>query len=344
MFNFTVNRVLGMTVVLAVSAGAGWAQEKVVLKVADIFPNTHYIANQGAQVWMEKATELSGGRIEFEYYPAQQLGKAKDILSLVQSGVTDIGGVAPAYVPETLPLSAVGELPGMFDTACEGSAAFASLATNGGFLDEQEFSSNNVRVLLSNMLAPYTVHTSGSVISSYEDLEGLKIYASGNAKQKTLAALGAAAVQMSAAESYQSLERGTIDGVMLGYIALPPYGLDELVKNGISGVNLGSTTMTYVINEDVWTELDPDIQDALTEAGKIAGEVLCSYSDTENGKVKAALEGKGGNFHALEGEEAETVLGKIAPVIDEWSQELEAQGKPGQQAVTAFRDAVSAQN
>lgn len=39
------------------------------------------------------------------------MGKAKDLLSLTQSGVLDIGYVGPSYVSDKLPLFSVGELP-----------------------------------------------------------------------------------------------------------------------------------------------------------------------------------------------------------------------------------------
>jgi TRAP-type C4-dicarboxylate transport system substrate-binding protein len=67
---------------------------------------------QGGKFFMDRATALSNGRIKFEWYPAEQLGKAKDLLALVQTGVADMADVVPGYVPDKLPLSGVAELPG----------------------------------------------------------------------------------------------------------------------------------------------------------------------------------------------------------------------------------------
>jgi hypothetical protein len=46
------------------------------------------------------------------HYPAQQLGKATDMLKLTQTGVADIGYVAPAYASDKMPVSEVAILPG----------------------------------------------------------------------------------------------------------------------------------------------------------------------------------------------------------------------------------------
>jgi TRAP-type C4-dicarboxylate transport system substrate-binding protein len=78
---------------------------------------------------MAESTRLSGGAVEFEYYPGEQLGKANDILSLTQTGVIDVGYVATSYISEKLPLSSVAELPGSVKTACEGTRAYWALAT-----------------------------------------------------------------------------------------------------------------------------------------------------------------------------------------------------------------------
>lgn len=333
--------VLGTGFLGCLVSSAAIAEDKVIFKVADIFPTTHYILLEGTQKWMDKAVELSNGRIEFQYFPAQQLGKAKDIMSLTSAGVTDIGVIIPAYVPEKLPLSAAGELPGMFNTACSGSQALADLTKPGGILYEQEFKPQGFHVLYTNMLAPYTVMTSEKELNSYKDLAGLKLYASGDAKHETLTKLGATPIRLSGPEIFEAVQRGTLDGAMLAYIGLPPYSLDELMKYGLTGVNLGSTTVTYGMTSEKWNSLDKEIQDALTEAATFAGNALCSYSDKMNSEALEALKGGGAKIHVIEGEEAAALKMELEPVITNWTSVLEERGKPAKEVIEQFRSAVS---
>ncbi len=333
--------VLGTGFLGCLASSAAIAEDKVIFKVADIFPTTHYILLEGTQKWMDKAVELSNGRIEFQYFPAQQLGKAKDIMSLTSAGVADIGVIIPAYVPEKLPLSAAGELPGMFNTACSGSQALAELTKPGGILYEQEFKPQGFHVLYTNMLAPYTVMTSEKELNSYKDLAGLKLYASGDAKHETLTKLGATPIRLSGPEIFEAVQRGTLDGAMLAYIGLPPYSLDELMKYGLTGVNLGSTTVTYGMTSKKWNSLDKEIQDALTEAAAFAGNALCSYSDRMNSEALEALKGGGAKIHVIEGEEAAALNKELEPVITNWTSVLEERGKPAKEVIEQFRSAVS---
>jgi len=61
--------------------------------------------------WMDEVTRRTNGAVVFQHYPNQQLGKAADLLRLTQTGVVDIGYIAPSYVSDKMPVSEVAQLP-----------------------------------------------------------------------------------------------------------------------------------------------------------------------------------------------------------------------------------------
>jgi TRAP-type C4-dicarboxylate transport system substrate-binding protein len=316
------------------------AQEAVTLKVADYLPAGHFVATQGLQVFLSKATELSGGKLKFQYFPAQQLGRAEDLLSLTQSGVADIAFIAPSFVPDRLPLSVVDELPGMYETSCAGTHAFQTLTLPGGLLDTLEFKPNGVRVLFSVALSPYTVQTSHRKVATLDDMAGLKIYTAGGAKEATLRALGAVPVRMAAPEAYQAVQRGTVDGVLLSFLSLRPYDLNSLVKYAFVGVDLGSAGPIYAISERIWSKLTPDLQAALTEAGRTASAHLCAYSDQNEAAELTKLETEGMLVTRLSDSEKARFGPPLLSVQDAWAQSLEQRGKPAKSVLSAFKAAV----
>src|SRR5690606_33966805 len=174
----------------------------------------HYTVTNGAQPFMDKATELSQGRIEFQYFPAEQLGKAKDLLTLVKSGAADIVDISPSYISDKFALSSVAELPAMFNPACEGTYAYAELAGEGGILAEREFKPNRIRVLASIAYAPYKVATVGRKVETVKDFSGLKLRTAGGAMDLTASQLGAVSVRMPGPDILPSLSRRTLDGVL----------------------------------------------------------------------------------------------------------------------------------
>jgi TRAP-type C4-dicarboxylate transport system substrate-binding protein len=143
----------GAFVALVMWAGVA-KSETLTLRVADSFPVGHYVAEYATKYWMREVERLSEKGVVFEYYPAEQLGKAKDMLSLVQSGVADIGYIAPSYITDKLPLSAVAELPLNFSSSCAGTKAFWKLAQSGGELSTRELKPLGVRTLFVLVLPP----------------------------------------------------------------------------------------------------------------------------------------------------------------------------------------------
>jgi TRAP-type C4-dicarboxylate transport system substrate-binding protein len=135
-------------------------------------------------------------------------------LSLTLSGVVDIGYVAPAFVSEKLPLSAVAELPLNFATSCEGTEAYYKLAKNG-IIAKQEFEPAGVRALFTFVVPPYQVFLRKKLELGAGSLTGLKIRTTGSAKELMLRAMGAVPVQIASPDVYQALSRGTIDGMLL---------------------------------------------------------------------------------------------------------------------------------
>src|SRR3546814_6004609 len=86
-------------------------------------------------------------------------------------------------------------------------------------------------------------------------MEGLKLRTAGGAMDATARAFGAVPVRMAAPEIYESLSRGTIDGMLLPYASVLSYDLAGLTKFATTKENFGSAVLTYVMSEAKWKKL-----------------------------------------------------------------------------------------
>jgi len=68
------------------------------LKLADNLPLTENNSINAIQPWIKRVEQLSGGKVKIQHFPAEQLGKAKDMITIAQTGIADISLPAPAYV------------------------------------------------------------------------------------------------------------------------------------------------------------------------------------------------------------------------------------------------------
>ncbi len=282
-----------------------------------------------------KANPAAKG-IEFEYYPAEQLGKAKDFLSLVQSGVIDIAYVAPGFVSDKMPLSVVAELPLEFSGSCQATMAYWNLAKPGGLLDKKEFAPNGVRLLFTIVLPPYQIITR-KPFSNLKEIEGMKIRASGSAKELVIKKLKAIPVLMPTPDVYESLSRGTIDGVLFPFNSLAPYEIHKLSKTGTIGENFGTFVANWVISEKRFQSLPPGVQQDLTAMGEQLTKAACTQVEKDEAgdieKVKAA----GVKLTPLSAADKATVATVMHDVAKDWADSLDKRGKSGTEVLNAFK-------
>jgi TRAP-type C4-dicarboxylate transport system substrate-binding protein len=331
-------RLVYAVLILASTVLAARAQDRVTLRVADVYPVGHYIAEAMVKPWMAQVKAKLGDRIDLQYFPAEQLGKGRELLKFTQSGVVDIGLVIPAFVPDQLPLSAVGELPGAFASACQGTTAFWSLA-HEGILAEKEFGPSGVRVLIATVLPPYQIF-SRRPLTGLASFEGQKLYSTGGAKDLTLRKLSAVPTRMTTAEVYQSMSRGTIDGGVMSYATALAYRLQGIVKYATTEENFGSGVITYVISQERWAKLPADVQKAMSEAGDAVTKEACVNFDHGVDADIAALGKEGVEMVRLPQADHDKIAKEMATIGDDWAAELEGRGKPGKAVLEAFRAAL----
>ena len=317
---------------LIASTALAQAADPVKLRVADSFPKGHYLVKLVLEPWMEQVSKRTNGAVSFEHYPAQQLGKATDMLKLTQTGVADIGYVAPAYASDKMPVSEVAMLPGAFAHSCQGTLAYWKLAKSG-VIAEQDYAGNNIRLLLAVSLPQYRIFTVKQPVKDVADVTGLKLRSTGGAQDLTLRAIGAVPVRMAAPDAYESLSRGTMDGLLFPLESVVAYGADKLVKHATDGLGFGSFIVSYSISEASWKKLTPEIQKAMVD---VANEIIpsaCQEIQKADETTKQKLEAAGVRFEAVQpGKFKELMKG----VNKTWAEGLDARGKRGSDALREF--------
>ena len=304
----------------------------IKLKVADSVPTSNFISTDGISFFMDRVEELTEGKVEFEYYPAEQLGTAGSLLELTASKTTDIGYTT--YASEKLPLTDVGSLPGGFSSSAEGTEIFWKLVDE--FLLEEEYLKNGVRPLWTVALPSYQLVTGEKKIETIDDIKGLKLRATGT-MELTMDDLGAAPVSMAAPEVFTALERGTLDGAIFPVTSYEPYQLNQIADYSTSNANLGSFMVVYSINEDVYQDLPEDVKEAMAVAGQDTMEHFSGFLDT---KIPELLEEFSADMEIYELDQStlDALDVELAETWNRWAEGLEKRGLPGKEVVEKFRE------
>jgi TRAP-type C4-dicarboxylate transport system substrate-binding protein len=307
-------------------------------RVADVYPVNHTVSNSTIKVFMDEVLKKLGDKATFEYYPAEQLGKGKDLLSLTQTGVVDIGLIVPSYVSDKMPLSAVDELPGSYKSSCQATLAMYELVTRG-VLAKAEFGANGLHVLIAHSFAPFQAFSS-KPFEGLKSFEGQKLRTLGQVTDMTIKAMGAVPIRIAAPDINQALNRGTIDGGLMGIATAVSYDLTPYLKSATYGESLGGAFVAYAMSESKWKALPADVQQAMTDAGYDATRNGCAFADKSVDDEFEKLRKAGVAIVQFSPEDRATLSKRTADIAKEWSTQLDQRGKPGSEVLDAFEGAL----
>src|SRR5699024_10902003 len=156
-------------------------------------------------------------------YPSGQIGKAQDYLELIETGVIDIGYYASSYFPSNMPLtSGLGGLPGLYETAQQGSSALYEVTLQEPILS-MDFLDNGVRPLTIMTPPIYEIFSKDKPLKLPEDLHGYKVRGAGGNMDKALQFTGSSPTSIPAPDLYEAFERGTVDVLMFSYSSMSGY-------------------------------------------------------------------------------------------------------------------------
>lgn len=297
----------------------------VTLRFAHLWPPVAGAHKNLMQVWADTVTKESNGSIKVEVYPSGTLAKPPAQYEAVKSRIADLTATVQGYSANRFPLTQVVELPGIVKNAEHGSCIIQTLYDEGLIASEYE----DTRPIFMFTHGPGHIHTRDTEIKKPEDFAGLKIRRPTTVVSKILEGLGAKPVGMPAPESYQSMQRGVIDGVALPWEGALSFRLNELSKQHTE-IGLYSLSFIVTMNKSVYEGLTPaqkqviDNNSGLAWAKK-AGVVF----DANDVKGRAQAVAAGHNIVTIEGGENNPAW---KPILDQATEsylaELEDKGLP----------------
>ncbi|MCR8549256.1 TRAP transporter substrate-binding protein DctP [Salipiger sp. P9] len=328
--------IAALVTAVGLSGGAAQAQDSIELKVATFLPTTHFQQQQGTMPFMETLTELTDGRVKFSYFPAEQGGKAGQMFDLLKAGVFDIVEFGSGYVGiEQLPLLSILEVPGMVSSSCQGGAALRELASPGGVIYESGFKPAGMRPISYFIYPPYGIMSRVS-ITSLDDLKGKKMRTAGAINELSAIKSGGVSVKATAGELYEALSRGTVDATMYSFLATKGFGYEEVAPYGVTGYSFGTPGSIMVMNERSYQNLPPEIQEAVLEAGRMATENFCTYTDANEAARIEELKAGGMTFYTWTDEQKAALDAIFQGVGQEWAANQDKRGIPATQALEDF--------
>jgi TRAP-type C4-dicarboxylate transport system substrate-binding protein len=180
-----------------------------------------------------------------------------NMYSRVMNDVVQIGWSCQAFVAGHFPRSDILSLPFLFSSSEIASAAFYRLYKTGAL--DAEF--DEARPIMLTATPQANLHTA-KALRAPDALAGLKLAAQARYVNQVIVLLSAAPVSMPVTDMYQALQRGTIDGVVTGWSAFPPYKPQEVTTYHVD-TTLGATPCMFFMAKKKYAALATQARDVL---------------------------------------------------------------------------------
>lgn len=291
--------------VLAAPLGARAAD---TLKFANPGAPQGDVSTQILQPWVAKVNNDAAGSFRVQLFSGPALGAFPQIYDRVLNNVADIAFALLGPISRQFPRTSVASLPFETPNAAIGTVALWHVYERGLLGDEW----NQVKPL-TLMVFPNVVIHAKKPIKTLADVGGLKLSVQSQLLSETIHQLGAAPITLAVTDLYESLNRGVIDGAVIGWPATRSYRLAEvtnyhleapiggevtfIMMNKKSYEKLGDKGRAIIDKESgaPWATaigkiLDGDDRAEAERVGKTAGETVAALPAAEQAQWKARVQ------------------------------------------------------
>lgn len=261
--------------------------EKIVLKLGHTGAPDHPY-QMASVMFADLVSEKSNGMIEVKVFPADQLGKQKELVEGAQLGTVDMALTSDVLLSSFEPSLGILNLPFLFE-----DYDHVQKVLYGEVGEELKDALEQKNLVVIGWWENGFRHITNSKlpINKPEDLKGLKIRTpSGSVFVDTFNMLGASATPMSFGELYSALQLKTVDGQENPTTHVLTQKFYEVQKY-ISLTNHIHVCEPLVMSKAVYSKLSPEYQQVLNEAGKeVSAWIFDEISSKEASEIELIKE------------------------------------------------------
>ena len=325
---------LSATILVLVSVLGVSAQKPkpIVLKWATPLPKTHPMVLPNI-AWQDKITKETNGRLQFKYYHSGTLIGPRETYSELESGVADGSALFAAYSPHGFEIhKAIA--PWMYGIPDDHKRTEIYRKITSKF-PEIDAEWTGVKILRLSTGSAYQL-ISVKPVHTIDDLKGLSIKVMGQYVD-FIKKCGGEGIPLPMSETFISLQKGVIDGLLAPVETLKTFKFAEVAKY-VTILNLTSTTYPGEgMNWDSWNSLPPDIQKTISDSEEWW---LSEYIRVQKSKDDDGIEfakKMGVEFIELSPKELNRFYDVIKEVCLESAKKLDADGYPGTEMFEEMR-------
>ncbi len=276
-----ITRIAIAAAALVILPLAANAMEPIVLKYGSPVPAKSWPNARAVYPWTKKVEKDSGGLLKFQVFVGGSVVTQRNVYDRMMAGVVDCMYGALSNLEGTFKKAMVPELPFEVTSTLDASLAAWGIYKEG--VDADEF--GNTKVLALYVYNPSGLHTSRP-IRTIEDMQGIKLGVLSRGSGEELKLLGGTPVTMVPGDFYESIQRGLVAGVVLGWTGTQTFKTYELTKYDLD-VPFGNNPGAMLMNKGAYERLPAKAKAAIDKnAGEPYSRLMGNLSDTVEAELR----------------------------------------------------------
>ena len=257
---------LKTTILAAAMAALPFAADAqpVQLKFASTAPPISVMNPRIFETWIKDVEAASDGTIAIQLFVGNSVATVFNVYDRTRNHVVDFGWAPFGPISDQFPKSNVVSLPFAAEDHAKASIAFQRTFENGIIADEHKA----VRVL-NLFVFPGSVIHSSKPIRNLTEIKGSKIGIEGRMLGLAVERLGGVPISLGPPEMHQAAQRGVVEAIALGWVAVGSFKIDEVSKYHLNHVLNGVGAYIYM-NKEAYAKLPQKAQAAIDKYSGIA--------------------------------------------------------------------------
>lgn len=305
------------------AANSAFAQSRDI-KMAFFASPKHPVWSKLMAPWGKTVQGTQAG-LKVIGFPGSQIGGSPPgAFKRVVNGIADVEFAMQGYTSTVFPRTLIVEIPLQWGTPTEATRALWRI-----FDKHLAKEYKRVKVLAMWVTDTPTVMTN-KVVRHPDDLKGLKLRTPSRNQAAIIKGFGAIPVAMPMPQTYGAIEKGVVDGAVVGISVVNSFKLAEVVKNYIVDLPMGYSPQMVVMNRKVYDALSPKQRAAIDKNSGLALSIKGAklYEAARRSGLKTVTKRADTKITALTAAEKAAWKARLEKVVVQWVDGFEKKGLP----------------
>lgn len=300
--------------------------KEIILKASTHLPIKHALVDDGLIVWGKEIEKRTNGLVKIDWYFASTLVPLNQAYDALRSNMVDLSIVSVGDFPNLFPVSVGIGLPFVAENSRHAVEIFHKMREQIPEIEKEWSQIKLIHIYSSDAL---NFNFSDKHVTNLSDFNNVTVGSVWKSSIDILKNLPCQTVRLAIEDLYMSLQRKTVDGLLLPDAAARAFKITDVTKTH-TFVNIAVMPLAFAMSKKAYDRLPADVKkifDEITPSfSRLVGVVIDNYGIS----VRSSLKKRGDSNYYIPDKDIFEWKKLMAPLYDDYVKQLNGKGYNGQ--------------